>query len=127
MMVEAEATEHASSWSPSGATAPTEEVVAAGLEAAKPAIRELCRAQAELAEVAAKPVAEFPVFLDYEDDVFAAVEAAVSEEVAEALKIAAQGRTARRRSTGSRQGRAEQVGDAVRGPGEGDLRARSGR
>ena len=45
-----------------------------GLEAAKPFIRELCRAQAELAEVAAKPVAEFPVFLDYQDDVYAAVE-----------------------------------------------------
>ena len=52
-----------------GATAPTEEIVASGLEAAKPAIRELCRAQSELAEVAAKPVAEFPVFLDYQDDV----------------------------------------------------------
>ena len=73
MMVEAEATEHTVKLIAGGATAPTEEVVAGGLEAAKPAIRELCRAQSELAEVAAKPVAEFPVFLDYQDDVFAAV------------------------------------------------------
>ena len=73
MMVEAEATPNAVALIAGGATAPTEEVVASGLEAAKPAIRELCRAQSELAEVAAKPVTEFPVFLDYQDDVYEAV------------------------------------------------------
>jgi polyribonucleotide nucleotidyltransferase len=73
MMVEAEATEHTVALVAGGAPAPTEEVVASGLEASKPAIRELCRAQSELAEVAAKPVAEFPVFLDYQEDVFGAV------------------------------------------------------
>ncbi len=88
MMVEAEATEHAVALIAGGATAPTEEVVASGLEAAKPTIRELCRAQDELAQVAAKPVAEFPVFLDYQDDVYAAVSGAVADEVAEALRIA---------------------------------------
>ncbi|MGA5305057.1 polyribonucleotide nucleotidyltransferase [Nucisporomicrobium flavum] len=88
MMVEAEATPQAVKLIQAGATAPTEEVVASGLEAAKPAIRELCRAQSELAEVAAKPVQEFPVFLDYQDDVYAAVTEAVRDEVAEALKIA---------------------------------------
>ncbi|RZU49688.1 polyribonucleotide nucleotidyltransferase [Krasilnikovia cinnamomea] len=87
MMVEAEATPHAVKLIADGATAPTEEIVAGGLEAAKPAIRELCRAQAELAEVAAKPVAEFPVFLDYQEDVFAAVADAVRGETADALKI----------------------------------------
>src|SRR5690348_8867854 len=76
MMVEAEATENVVSLIAGGATAPTEEVVASGLEAAKPAIRELCRAQAELAAVAAKPTQEFPVFLDYQDDSYEAVEAA---------------------------------------------------
>src|SRR5690606_16507944 len=60
MMVEAEATEHTMELIAAGAPKPTEEVVASGLEAAKPTIRELCRAQSELAEVAAKPVAEFP-------------------------------------------------------------------
>ncbi|BBH64291.1 polyribonucleotide nucleotidyltransferase [Actinoplanes sp. OR16] len=88
MMVEAEATPHAIKLISAGATAPTEEVVASGLEAAKPAIRELCRAQSELAEIAAKPVVEFPVFLDYQDDVYSAVTEAVRAEVAEALKIA---------------------------------------
>ncbi|MCM4083359.1 polyribonucleotide nucleotidyltransferase [Paractinoplanes hotanensis] len=88
MMVEAEATPQAIKLIQAGATAPTEEVVASGLEAAKPAIRELCRAQSELADVAAKPVADYPVFLDYQDDVFSAVSAAVRAETAEALKIA---------------------------------------
>src|SRR3954464_5709160 len=88
MMVEAEATPNAIKLISGGATAPTEEVVARGLEAAKPAIRELCRAQSELAEIAAKPVAEFPVFLDYQDDVYAAVAESVRGETAEALRIA---------------------------------------
>ncbi|GAA2103231.1 MULTISPECIES: polyribonucleotide nucleotidyltransferase [Brevibacterium] len=74
MMVEAEATERVVDLVRGGAQAPTEEVVASGLEAAKPFITELVRAQQELADKAAKPVAEFPVFKDYEDDVYAAVE-----------------------------------------------------
>ncbi len=88
MMVEAEATEHTIKLVADGGVAPTEEVVAGGLEAAKTAIRELCRAQSELAEVAAKPVTEFPVFLDYEDDAYLAVKTAAGSEVSEALKIA---------------------------------------
>jgi polyribonucleotide nucleotidyltransferase len=88
MMVEAEATEHTIKLVAGGATAPTEEIVASGLEAAKPVIRELCRAQDALAMVAAKPVGEFPVFLDYQEDVYAAVKAAGAAEIAEALKIA---------------------------------------
>ncbi len=89
MMVEAEATEAAIRLVGEGATAPTEEIVAAGLEAAKPFIRTLVAAQAELAGVAAKPTAEFPTFPEYGDEVFAAVEGAVSEELAQALTIAA--------------------------------------
>ncbi|MGC9666409.1 polyribonucleotide nucleotidyltransferase [Planosporangium sp. 12N6] len=88
MMVEAEATENTVALVAGGAPAPTEEVVAGGLEAAKPAIRELCRAQDELAAVAAKPTVEFPVFLEYSDDVFDAVAEAVRSDVAEALRIA---------------------------------------
>ncbi len=88
MMVEAEATPNVVKLIAEGAPKPTEEIVASGLEAAKPAIRELCRAQDEIAAVAAKPVTEFPVFLEYEADTYAAVEAAVGDEVAEALKIA---------------------------------------
>lgn len=87
MMVEAEATEQTWNLVQSGAQAPTEPIVATGLDAAKPFIKQLCEAQVELANVAAKPVAEFPIFLDYQDDVYDAVEAAVSAETAEALTI----------------------------------------
>ena len=88
MMVEAEATENTIELIKGGATAPSEEIVAAGLDAAKPFIAELCRAQSELAAVAGKETADFPVFLDYEADVFAAVESAVSDDLAKALTIA---------------------------------------
>ena len=49
MMVEAESTEQTWDLVRAGKTAPTEEIVAAGLEAAKPHILALCDAQAELA------------------------------------------------------------------------------
>lgn len=88
MMVEAEATENTIELIAGGATAPTEEVVASGLEAAKPFIKQLCEAQVELAKQAAKPVQEFPIFLDYEDDVYEAVKAHASEATAAALTIA---------------------------------------
>ena len=88
MMVEAEATDRVVELIAAGATAPTEEIVAQGLEAAKPFIRELCRAQSELAAAAAKPVAEYPTFVDYGDDVYALVEQAVATELAQALTIA---------------------------------------
>ncbi len=89
MMVEAESTD--ATWdlvTVQGKTAPTEEVVAEGLEASKKFIKVLCEAQAQLAAKAAKPVQDFPIFLDYEDDAYAAVEAAVSEQTAAALTIA---------------------------------------
>ncbi|WAP51032.1 polyribonucleotide nucleotidyltransferase [Arthrobacter sp. ATA002] len=89
MMVEAEATDAA--WNlikEEGATAPTEEVVAEGLEASKPFIKALCEAQADLAARAAKPTVEFPIFLDYQDDVFEAVEAAAADKLAQVFSIA---------------------------------------
>jgi polyribonucleotide nucleotidyltransferase len=89
MMVEAEATVNTIDLVAGGAVAPTEEIVAEGLEAAKSFIRVLCTAQAELAAAASKPTGEFPLFLDYSDDVFAAVESEVSEPLARALTIAA--------------------------------------
>ena len=87
MMVEAEATEGTVELVRGGAQAPTEEVVAGGLDAAKPFIKQLVEAQAELAKQAAKPVQEFPVFLDHEDDVYAAVEAAAKDDTAAAMQI----------------------------------------
>ncbi|MBS4101474.1 polyribonucleotide nucleotidyltransferase [Tsukamurella paurometabola] len=88
MMVEAEATENVIELIEGGATAPTEAVVAEGLEAAKPFIAVLCEAQKQLAAGAAKPTGEFPLFPAYQDDVFAAVEAAGAAKLNDALSIA---------------------------------------
>src|SRR6476661_1345221 len=88
MMVEAEATENTIALVRDGAQAPTEEVVAGGLEAAKPFLKQIAEAQQELASKAAKPTRDFPVFLEYGDDVLDAVTAAVSSELASALTIA---------------------------------------
>ncbi|MFJ6672496.1 polyribonucleotide nucleotidyltransferase [Actinosynnema sp. NPDC091369] len=88
MMVEAEATEKAIDLIGEGAQAPTEEVVAAGLEAAKPFIKVLCEAQAQLAQVAAKATGEFPTYPAYQPDAFEAVEQAGGGELAQALTIA---------------------------------------
>jgi polyribonucleotide nucleotidyltransferase len=87
MMVEAEATDQTINLIASGAQAPTEEVVAGGLEAAKPFIRALCEAQIELAKLAAKPVGDFPTYLDYSDDVYAAVSTAAGDNIRAALTI----------------------------------------
>ena len=88
MMVEAEATVSTVELVRSGAQAPTEDVVAGGLEAAKPFLKQIAEAQQELASKAAKPTREFPVYLDYGDDVLDAVTAAVRDELAAALTIA---------------------------------------
>jgi polyribonucleotide nucleotidyltransferase len=88
MMVEAEATTQTIELIKGGAPTPNEEVVAQGLDASKPFIKILCQAQSKLAKVAAKPTAEFPVFLDYQEDVFAAVEKAAGTDLAKALTIA---------------------------------------
>ncbi len=89
MMVEAESTE--STWNlvkNGGTPAPTEEIVAEGLEASKKFIATLCAAQADLAAQAGKEVTEFPVFLDYQDDAYAAVEQASHDQCRDALTIA---------------------------------------
>ena len=87
MMVEAGGTE--STWENvrSGRTAPTEEVVGQGLEAAKPFIKTLCDAQSELKAKLPEETFDFPVFRDYEDDVYAAVEELATDRVSEAMRI----------------------------------------
>lgn len=88
-MIEAEATDNA--WTlmkEQGAGAPTEEIVAEGLEAAKAPIRVLAEAQLDLAGRVAKEVQEFPLFPDYADDAYAAVESEVTSALEEALSIA---------------------------------------
>jgi polyribonucleotide nucleotidyltransferase len=91
MMVEAESTSSTLRLladSGSGAVAPTEDTVAAGLEAAKPFIRALCEGQQQVAAVAAKEVAEYPVFVDYQQDVYDALAGEISDDLAKALTIA---------------------------------------
>ncbi len=88
MMVEAEATPD--SWTlvkERGASAPTEEVVAEGLEAAKPFIRALCEAQADLVKRAGKDPVDVPVFKDYEEDAFEAVEKLATDRLTEIFSI----------------------------------------
>lgn len=88
-MIEAEAPEK--SWNlikDEGGTAPSEDVVAQGLEAAKPFLKALVVAQQELASKAAKEVQQFPTFPDYQDDTYAAVEQAAEGRLSEALSIA---------------------------------------
>ncbi len=65
MMVEAEATENSWNLIQAGATKPNEAVVAQGLEAAKPFLKQLVAAQASIAAQAAKPVRDYPIFLPY--------------------------------------------------------------
>jgi polyribonucleotide nucleotidyltransferase len=98
MMVEAESTPGTlgllADAENTGAIAPDEETVAEGLEAAKEFIAALCEAQrvlaAEAAEAGISPAttANFPIFVDYQEDVFQAVKAAVSDDLAKALTIA---------------------------------------
>ena len=90
MMVEAEATENVIDIVEGGAQAPTESVVAEGLEAAKPFIAALCTAQQELADASgasAKPAGEYPLFPDYGEDVYYSVSSVAAEELAAALTI----------------------------------------
>jgi polyribonucleotide nucleotidyltransferase len=88
MMVEAEATKNVYEVVNGGGKAPTEDIVAAGLEAAKPAIAAVCKAQLELKAKSPKEPLEFPVFLDYDDDVLNAVTAAAENDLAEIMTIA---------------------------------------
>ena len=89
MMVEAEATETA--WNlikNEGITAPSEDVVAQGLEAAKPFIAQLVKAQQQLAAEAAKPTAEYPLFDPYTEEVYAEVAKLAEADLVRIYQIA---------------------------------------
>jgi polyribonucleotide nucleotidyltransferase len=98
MMVEAESTPETlkllADAENTGAVTPDEETVAEGLEAAKPFIAALCEAQkilaAEAVEAGISPASstEYPVFVDYTDDIYEAVASTVSDDLAKALTIA---------------------------------------
>ncbi|WP_449278724.1 polyribonucleotide nucleotidyltransferase [Leucobacter sp. GX24907] len=88
MMVEAEATEGSWHLIQSGATKPDEAVVAQGLEAAKPFLSQLVKAQEKLAAQSAKEVQEYPVFPPYSDEAYNAVAELAESELSSIYQIA---------------------------------------
>lgn len=88
MMVEAEATETSWNLIQGGAIKPSEAVVAEGLEAAKPFLAQLVKAQQQLAAQSAKEIQEYPVFPPYSDELFTAVDAVAHDELARVYQIA---------------------------------------
>ncbi|ANE81116.1 polyribonucleotide nucleotidyltransferase [Mycobacterium adipatum] len=124
MMVEAEATENVIELVAGGAGAPTEAVVAEGLEAAKPFIAALCTAQEELHAAAGKATVEYPLFPDYQDDVYAQVAAVATDALSAALTIAGKAERDERtdeikgevleRLAGQFEGREKEIGAAYR-------------
>jgi polyribonucleotide nucleotidyltransferase len=88
MMVEAEATEGSWNLIAQGHQKPNEAVVAEGLEAAKPFIRQLVDAQQKIADKAAKETQDYPLFADYSPEVYNAVDALAASELAEVYQIA---------------------------------------
>ncbi len=88
MMVEAEATEGAWNLIKAGAVKPNEEIVAQGLEAAKPFLAQLVKAQAELAAQSAKEVQDYPVFLAYDQATYDVVAGASYDRLKDIYQIA---------------------------------------
>jgi len=88
MMVEAEATEGSWNLIQAGAVKPDEDIVSQGLEASKPHIMELVRAQEKLAKQAAKEIQPYPVFSDYTDEVFTAVSSFALADLEKVYQIA---------------------------------------
>ncbi len=87
LMVEAEAPEKALAVMKQGGPMPTERVVALGLEFARGPLLEAARLQSELALRAGAVQRDFPLFRDYTEELFQALEAEFGEAVREALAI----------------------------------------
>ncbi|WP_193510241.1 polyribonucleotide nucleotidyltransferase [Cryobacterium sp. BB736] len=88
MMVEAEATEASWNLIQGGAIKPDETIVAQGLEAAKPFLAQLVKAQEQLAAQSAKEVQDYPVFLPYDQGTYDAVAQLAEAELAGIYQIA---------------------------------------
>ena len=88
MMVEAEATEHSWNLIKAGATKPSEEIVAQGLEASKPFIKELVAAQNVVANTAAKEIQPYPVFPPYSQEVYDFVAGRAYDQLVPVYQIA---------------------------------------
>ncbi|MBE6485079.1 MAG: polyribonucleotide nucleotidyltransferase [Actinomycetaceae bacterium] len=89
MMVEAQAPGGADDVIKAGGTKPTEEVVAAGLEAAKPVIRTLCEAQQKLIDECGKPTGDYQFFPDHTDEQLEAVTEQIGDRFQPILGIVA--------------------------------------
>ncbi|TBN56445.1 polyribonucleotide nucleotidyltransferase [Glaciihabitans arcticus] len=88
MMVEAEATENSWELIKAGATKPDETIVAQGLEAAKPFLTQLIKAQQSIADEAAKPIADYQLFPPYEQGTYDAVAGFAYDELKGVYQIA---------------------------------------
>ena len=88
MMVEAEATEGSWNLIAQGHQKPNEAVVAEGLEASKPFIRQLVEAQQKIADKVAKETQDYPLFSAYSTEVYNAVDAFAATELAEVYQVA---------------------------------------
>ncbi len=88
MMVEAEATENSWNLIKGGAVKPNEDIVAGGLEAAKPFLKQLVEAQAEMASHSAKEPGVYPVFPAYEQATYDFIAASATADLEKVYQIA---------------------------------------
>ncbi len=111
MMIEAGASEACFVLVEQGAPAPNEELLAEGIEASKSYIADVIAAQEELVELAGAPkgstsgdAPDYPLFVDYTEEIYGRVESEAGEEVKAALATA---------DKAERRGRLELIGAAV--------------
>jgi polyribonucleotide nucleotidyltransferase len=87
LMIEAEATPDSWIKIDMGAPAPTEQVVGQAIEDVKPIIKQLCEAQVAFVEqVGRRDAGEYPLFVDYSDEVFDAVFSFAADKVEDAYR-----------------------------------------
>jgi polyribonucleotide nucleotidyltransferase len=96
MMIEAGGSEYLFDLIEAGARKPDEELLAEGIEEAKPYIAEVIALQRELVQLAGKPKATFggpetvyPTFVDYSPEIYQRVEQDAGDRVREAISITA--------------------------------------
>lgn len=88
MMVEAEATENSWNLIKGGAVKPSEEIVADGLEAAKPFLKQLVEAQSQMAAESSREPGVYPVFPPYSSEVYDFVAGRAYDDLVNVYQIA---------------------------------------
>ncbi|MEW1836219.1 polyribonucleotide nucleotidyltransferase [Microbacterium sp. NPDC079995] len=88
MMVEAEATENSWNLIKGGAVKPSEDIVAGGLEAAKPFLKQLVEAQAQMAAESSREPGVYPVFPPYSSEVYDFVAGRAYDDLVNVYQIA---------------------------------------